>query len=99
MVYIPYTQYPAEIFQVIVRTDVEPMTLSNALRKEVLDLTREQPISRLRTLLRSRRERDSTGCPLMRYSPSVGESRRPAIDNSVDFPQPDGPEMDTNSPL
>src|SRR5665811_1853928 len=40
----------------------------------------------------------STAVPLSWYLPSVGLSSRPRIDNSVDLPQPDGPEIDTYSP-
>ena len=33
------------------------------------------------------------------YSPWVGASSRPRIDRSVDLPEPDGPLIETNSPL
>jgi hypothetical protein len=32
------------------------------------------------------------------YSPSVGESSRPMMESSVDFPQPEGPAIETYSP-
>src|SRR6185436_19179299 len=57
------------------------------------------PISRLRTRARSEAGSSATGRPLSRYCPSVGESSRPRIDRSVDLPQPDGPAIDTYSPL
>src|SRR5687768_4306769 len=57
-----------------------------------------KPISRLRIWLRSRMESCSTVWPLSRYVPQVGESSSPKIESNVDLPQPDGPEMETNSP-
>src|SRR5439155_11940760 len=57
------------------------------------------PISRLRTRARSEAGSSATGRLLSRYEPSVGESSRPRIDSSVDLPQPDGPAIDTYSPL
>src|SRR3954470_23259241 len=57
------------------------------------------PISRLRTRARSDAASSATGRLFNRYCPSVGESRRPRIDRSVDLPQPDGPAIDTYSPL
>ena len=33
------------------------------------------------------------------YLPSVGVSSRPRIDSSVDLPQPEGPAIETYSPL
>jgi hypothetical protein len=32
------------------------------------------------------------------YDPADGESRSPRMASSVDFPQPDGPEIETYSP-
>src|SRR5215212_11117675 len=58
-----------------------------------------KPISRLRTRARSDAGSSATGRPFNRYWPSVGESRRPRIDSKVDLPQPDGPAIDTYSPL
>src|SRR6185295_1579801 len=55
--------------------------------------------SRLRTRARSDAASSATGRLLRRYWPSVGESSRPRIDSSVDLPQPDGPAIDTYSPL
>src|SRR5206468_8569814 len=57
------------------------------------------PISRLRTRARSEAGSSATGRLLSRYWPSVGESSRPRIGSSVDLPQPDGPAIDTYSPL
>src|ERR1043165_9247578 len=37
--------------------------------------------------------------PSMRYSPSLGTSSRPRIASKVDLPEPDGPLIETNSPL
>ena len=36
--------------------------------------------------------------PARRYSPEVGWSRQPRICIKVDFPEPDGPMIATNSP-
>ncbi len=57
------------------------------------------PISRLRTRARSDAGSVATGRLFSRYWPSVGESSSPRIDKSVDFPQPDGPAIETYSPL
>src|SRR3982751_1415941 len=57
------------------------------------------PISRLRTRARSDSGRSATGLLFKVYFPSVGESSKPRIDSSVDFPQPDGPAMAMYSPL
>ena len=57
------------------------------------------PISRLRTRARSEAGSSATGRLFSRYCPSVGESSRPRIDSSVDLPQPDGPAIETYSPL
>src|SRR5467141_943851 len=57
------------------------------------------PISRLRTRARSDAASSATGRLFNRYCPSVGESRRPRIDRSVDLPHPDGPAIETYSPL
>jgi len=37
--------------------------------------------------------------PLMNTLPEVGLSKAPIIFNNVDFPLPEGPTIDTNSPL
>src|SRR4026208_1431349 len=57
------------------------------------------PTSRLRTRARSERDSAVAGRSFSTYLPSVGVSSRPRIDNSVDLPQPDGPAIDTYSPL
>src|SRR5438093_10381498 len=57
------------------------------------------PISRLRTRARSLAGRSATAWPCSQYSPLVAESSRPRIDRSVDLPHPEGPAMDTYSPL
>ena len=41
----------------------------------------------------------STGWPFRMYCPSVGESSSPRIESSVDFPQPEGPEIEKYSPF
>ena len=63
-----------------------------------LKLWKMNPISRFRVRARSDILRVATGRPFNWYWPSDGESRRPRIDSSVDFPQPDGPEMAMYSP-
>src|SRR6266481_9536317 len=57
------------------------------------------PISRLRTRARSLAGRSATAWPFSQYSPLLAESSRPRIDRSVDLPHPEGPAMDTYSPL
>src|SRR5579864_7931427 len=57
-----------------------------------------KPISRLRMRARSDRSRFATGRPFNSYRPSDGESSKPRIASSVDFPQPEGPAIETNSP-
>src|SRR3954469_14115595 len=57
------------------------------------------PISRLRTRARSEAGSSATGRLLRKYCPSVGESSSPRIDRRVDLPQPEGPAIDTYSPL
>src|SRR5437764_2986250 len=56
------------------------------------------PISRLRTRACSAAFNPVTSAPLIKYFPSVAECSSPITDNSVDFPQPDGPLMETYSP-
>src|SRR4051794_30432680 len=58
-----------------------------------------KPISRLRIRARSEKERSATCLPLSQYLPSLGESSRPRIDSSVVLPQPEGPAIETYSPL
>src|SRR5437764_8920315 len=57
-----------------------------------------KPISRLRTRARSDPSSSATGRPFSSYNPSVGGSRRPRIERSVDFPHPEGPPIETYSP-
>src|SRR5512134_2464839 len=57
-----------------------------------------KPISRLRMRARSESVSDSAGFPLSQYLPSVGESSRPRSESRVDFPQPEGPAIDTYAP-
>src|SRR3546814_14698758 len=39
-----------------------------------------------------------TGCPSMKISPDVGDSKPASMRRSVVFPQPDGPSSEKNSP-
>ena len=64
-----------------------------------LNAWKMKPMAWFRILALWEAERFSTGSPSNRYFPPVGESRRPRIDRRVVFPQPEGPAMDTNSPL
>jgi putative ABC transport system permease protein len=50
--YIPYTQYPWLLSPrfVVVRTSVAPLALASSIRREVLTLDKNQPISDIRTL-------------------------------------------------
>src|SRR6185503_18880484 len=75
-------------------------TFSYTVRSPIrLKLWKMKPISRLRTRARSDSGRSATDLPFRVYLPSVGESSRPRIDSSVDFPQPDGPAIAMYSPL
>src|SRR5579859_8104583 len=56
------------------------------------------PTSLFRMRARWARLRLATGWLLSVYSPSLDESSRPRMESSVDFPQPEGPAMDTYSP-
>ncbi len=58
-----------------------------------------KPISRLRMRARSAAPSFSTCTPDKVYEPLVGVSSRPRIERSVDLPQPEGPPMETYSPL
>src|SRR5215203_3221680 len=58
-----------------------------------------KPISRLRIRARSEKERSATCLLLSMYLPSLGVSSRPRIDSKVVLPQPDGPAIETYSPL
>ncbi len=58
-----------------------------------------KPMAWFRIFARWLALRFSTGSPSSRYLPPVGESSSPRIDSSVVLPHPDGPAMDTNSPL
>jgi putative ABC transport system permease protein len=48
--YEPYLQMPFSGMTIVVRTQVRPESLSDAIRREVLAVDKEQPISRIRTL-------------------------------------------------
>src|SRR5207253_9708629 len=75
-------------------------TFSKTVRSPIrLKLWKMNPISRLRTRARSDAASSATGRLFSKYWPSVGVSSRPRIDRSVDLPQPDGPAIDTYSPL
>src|SRR5215213_8804635 len=58
-----------------------------------------KPISRLRIRARSEKERSATCLVLSTYLPSLGVSSRPRIDSRVVLPQPEGPAIETYSPL
>src|SRR6185436_20985477 len=57
-----------------------------------------KPISRLRMRALSESVSASAALPFSQYLPSVGESSRPSSESRVDFPQPEGPAIDTYSP-
>jgi len=48
--YEPYLQAPFSGVTLVVRTEGYPAALSEAIRRQVLDLDKEQPVSRIRTL-------------------------------------------------
>src|SRR5260370_25607051 len=52
----------------------------------------------LRSSVRSASLNPSRSCPASRMLPALGGVNPPMIWNSVDFPEPDGPTIDTNSP-
>ena len=58
-----------------------------------------KPISRLRIRARSEKERSATCFWLSMYLPSLGVSSSPRMDSSVVLPQPEGPAIETYSPL
>src|SRR5436305_12821982 len=58
-----------------------------------------KPISRLRMRARSEKERSATCLPLSWYLPSLGVSSRPRMESRVVLPQPEGPAIETYSPL
>ena len=64
-----------------------------------LNAWKMNPISRLRMRDRSDILSDCTGFSFSLYTPSEGESSSPKMESNVDFPQPEGPEMATYSPL
>jgi putative ABC transport system permease protein len=49
-VYVPHMQHPAESMGVAVRTTGDPTTMGSAVRREILKLDAEQPISSVRTM-------------------------------------------------
>ena len=57
-----------------------------------------KPTRVARTAARSRSAMRATSNPVMRTTPEVGRSRVPMMWRSVDFPDPEGPTMATNSP-
>ncbi len=58
-----------------------------------------KPMRSLRAFARAAGASAVTSWPSSRYLPSVGVSRSPSSASSVDLPQPEGPEMERNSPL
>ncbi len=75
-------------------------TFSYTVRSPIrLNAWKMKPISRLRIRARSLAVSPDTGRSFSRYVPSVGESSSPRIESSVVLPHPDGPAIDTNSPL
>src|SRR5438309_1750200 len=60
-------------------------------------VTKTIPSSMFRMCARSSSDKSLTFCPLSQYSPAVGVSRQPIRFISVDFPDPDGPMIATNS--
>src|SRR5688572_7670198 len=58
-----------------------------------------KPMRSLRVFARAAGMSPVTSCPSSRYLPSVGVSRSPSSASSVDLPQPEGPEIERNSPF
>ena len=63
-----------------------------------MKLWNTKPIFRSRTWARAASSRVRTSTPSRENRPRVGTSRQPMMFISVDFPEPDGPMMATNSP-
>jgi putative ABC transport system permease protein len=49
-VYVPHMQHPGESMGVVVRTEGDPAAIASAVRREVLKLDPEQPVSDVRTM-------------------------------------------------
>src|SRR6185295_4564302 len=75
-------------------------TFSYTVRSPIrLNAWKMKPISRLRIRARSEKERAATCFSFRVYLPSLGVSSRPRIDSRVVLPQPEGPAIETYSPL
>ncbi|HTG17944.1 MAG TPA: FtsX-like permease family protein, partial [Blastocatellia bacterium] len=48
--YLPYPQNPSALMRLVVRTDAEPMNLVSALRREVLDVDKDQPFTEIKSM-------------------------------------------------
>ena len=73
-------------------------TLCSAVaRGSRLKVWNTNPISLLRIRASASSPSSDTRWPLSQYSPAVGLSRQPMRFISVDFPEPDGPMIATNS--
>ena len=49
-IYVPHMQHPGELMGVVVRTEGDPAAIASAVRREILKLDPEQPISNVRTM-------------------------------------------------
>jgi putative ABC transport system permease protein len=49
-IYVPYMQRPADSMGVVVRTTGDPTAMASAVRREILKLDPEQPVSNVRTM-------------------------------------------------
>ena len=49
-IYVPHMQHPAESMGLAVRTEGDPAAMASAVRREILKLDPEQPISNVRTM-------------------------------------------------
>jgi putative ABC transport system permease protein len=49
-VYVPYSQFPVSSMTLVVRTNVNPMTLAPAIRDEVCAIDRDQPVTGIKTM-------------------------------------------------
>ncbi len=63
-----------------------------------LKLWNTNPMFALRMRARRLSQYPDTSSPRKRYVPSVGLSIRPRMCSKVDFPHPEGPMTETNSP-
>jgi len=48
--YLPYLQYPSALMRLIVRADSRPMDLASSIRREVLSVDNDQPVTEIKPM-------------------------------------------------